>query len=75
MSDGRRDSTSLEDATIGLLRKARYTCEHMGQVGIRAAALADWLEVQVPLVSARCRRVVRTALNEISGGGIPEERD
>ena len=75
MSDGGRDSTSLEDATIGLLRKARYTCEHMGQVGIRAAALADWLEVQVPLVSDRCRRVVRTVLSEASGRGIRKEKD
>ncbi len=74
MESGDRSNTSLEDTAIGLLRKARSTCEHMGQTGIRIAALADWLEVQVPLISDRCRRVVRTVLAEASGQG-PDERE
>jgi hypothetical protein len=69
MSDEGRGGTSLEDTAISVLRKARFTCEHMGQAGIRFAALADWLEVQVPAIGDRCRRVVRTVLKEASGQG------
>lgn len=75
MSDEGRGGTSLEDTAISLLRKARFTSEHMGQAGIRIAALADWLEVQVPLIGDRCRRVARTVLNEASGRGSSEEGD
>jgi hypothetical protein len=68
-------STNLEDTAIGLLRVARSTCEHMGQTGIRIAALADWLEVQVPVIGDRCRRVVRTVLAEASGHGPDDGRE
>ena len=73
MENGDRNSTALEDTAIGVLRRARATCEHMGQTGIRLAAMADWLEFQVPLVGDRCRRVVQAVLAEASGQG-PDER-
>lgn len=75
MSNEGRGGTSLEDTAISLLRKVRFTCEHMGHAGIRVAALADWLEVQVPLVGQGCRRVVRRVLSEASPEFIDEERD
>jgi hypothetical protein len=75
MNDEERGSASLEDVAISMLRKARGTCEHMGQAGIRAAAFADWLEAQVPRVSESCRRLVRTVLNDALGRGLDGKGD
>jgi hypothetical protein len=62
-----------EDSAVELLRKARHSFEHMGNVGFRCVAIADWLEAQVPVVSERCRQVLRSTMDRIAGAPKPRE--
>lgn len=57
----------LEDTAIALIRRARRSCEQLGEMGFKFVGLADWLELQVPRVSSACRDVVRSALHELGG--------
>ncbi len=56
-----------EDSAVEILRRARQTFEHMGNVGFRCVAFADWLEAQVPVVGERCRQVLRSTLDRFTG--------
>ena len=43
---GRDGVGELEAAAVGLIRRARRSCEQVGDMGYRFVGVADWLEVQ-----------------------------
>jgi hypothetical protein len=63
----------LEETAIGLIRRARRSCESLGEMGFKFVGLADWLELQVPRVSAACRDAVRTAVRDLAGPSPPDD--